>query len=136
MPAPVGRNGLERSIPSSDRQALIDLANERLAELPDVCATCPAAYLCAMAMNEDEGFGFPRTPNDVRKMTIRYEGSGSSMFSGEAQFALKSIVAGANRTKGLVPMGAGSGPSEKGDRCCLDPQTVIDINKPDPYRGW
>ena len=117
--------GVESLIPARNRQTLIDYAEKITSELPEVCSSCPAAYLCAVALNEDSGFGFPRTPTDVRRMHIKKGESSWSMLSGQAQFALKSIVSDANKR--------GKGPNVAGDACCLDPDTKIDINETDLY---
>lgn len=122
------QNGPESLIPARRREELVAYAEAITAELPEECQDCPAAYLCGVALNEDNGYGYPRTPSDVRRMTIRH-GSGSySMLSGQAQFALKGIVRDANSLTDPT------GPTDDGTKCCLDPDQKIDIDTTDPYR--
>jgi hypothetical protein len=118
--------GRDSLIPSREKQTLAAYAEALSDELPEICTDCPAAYLCALALLEDTRYSFPRTPSQVRNMKIKQGESSWSGVSGDAQFALKSIVRDANER--------GVGPSAGGDKCCLDPETIIDINKDDPYR--
>lgn len=120
----------DKLIPASNRPALVSLAEGLMAEIPTECVNCPAAFLCVIAMSEDNGYGFPRTPTDVRAMNIKHGEGSYSMLSGQAQFGLKGIVSEANRRKPEE-----LGPKGEGDKCCLDPGKTIDINNNDPY-GW
>lgn len=125
MPELLHQKGVERLIPARERATLMSYAEQLIQELPEPCVNCPAAYVCALALSEDSGYGFPRTPLDVSRMHVSQGEFGYSLFSGQAQFALKGIVSDANER--------GTGPTEDGSKCCLDPSAPININVPINY---